>query len=165
MTYFEEMWQTLFGVNITPIEERIMVAVTKRVDRDASVSVLAAVLVRMIYELCYEDNLGPFQILRNLAKAGEDHRRATVLISQTYERLQPRLSELEGTLVRLENALGEAQELASAKTGYHPMLGHIPIGAADGIAELSVRSIILVGAGASMGAFLGLTICLMIFLR
>ena len=163
MTYFEQMWQTLFGVNINPVEERIMVGVAKRVDRDESVFVLAAVLVRMIYELCYEDNLGPFQILRNLTKASEDHRRATVLISQTYERLQPRLSELEGTLVRLENALGEARELASAKTGYHPMLGHIPTGVADGIAELSARSIMLVCVGASLSAFLGLTVCLMIF--
>ena len=27
MTYFEQMWQTLFGVNINPVEERIMVGV------------------------------------------------------------------------------------------------------------------------------------------
>ena len=163
MTYIEEMWQTLFETNINPVEERIMTGVAKRVDRDASVFVLAAVLVRMIYELCYEDSLGPFQILRDLAKAGEDHRRATVLISQTYERLQPRLSELEGTLVRLEDALGEARELASAKTGYHPMLGHIPTGETDGTAQLSVWSMILVCVGASLSAFLGLTVCLMVF--
>ena len=54
-------------------------------------------------------------------------------------------------------------EIASAKTGYHPMLGHSPTGEADGIAQLSVRSIMLMCVGASFGAFFGLSVCLMMF--
>lgn len=164
MTYFTQLWQTVFGAPISPIEERIMVGVSTRVDRDSSVAVLAAIIVRMLYEIIYLDKVGPFQILRNLAQAAEEHRRMTLLISETYERLQPHLAGLDGTLVRLENALEEARELATAKTGYHPMLGHVPAGQSDGVAHLSVRSIALLCAACCVSAFLGLAICMMIFL-
>ena len=164
MTYLDELWRTLFGVEINPVEERIMSRIADRVDRDSTVLLLAAILVRMLYEICYGDELGPFEILRNLAKSCEDQRRITVLIAQTYERLQPRLAEIDGLLLRVENTLAEARELGEAKTGYHPMLGHIPTGEPDN-AQLSKWSVMLVCGAACIGTFLGLTICLMIFFR
>ena len=59
MNYLDELWQTLFGVKINPVEERIMSRIADRVDRDSTVLLLAAILVRMLYEICYGDELGP----------------------------------------------------------------------------------------------------------
>lgn len=164
MMDFEELWQTVFEAPISPVEEQIMLGVYRRVDLDEVAITLAAITVRMLYVVLIEDEASPLRIMRNFGQAMEENRRMTGLISKTYERLQPRLAEVEGTIVRLENVLAEARELGEAKTGYHPIFGHVPATETDTSAGLPVQTIALLCAACFASAFLGLTICMLIFL-
>lgn len=71
MTYLESLWTRMFGQAITPLEESVMKSVSQRVDRDAQVMTLAAILVRMLYLVLLENKASPFHILANFGQAME----------------------------------------------------------------------------------------------
>ena len=163
MTYCAELWSSMFGAEIHPLEQRMMDAVLTEVDRDSSVALLAAVMVRMLFEICYMDKGGPFRILNKLGQTAEEHRRMTALITETYAQIEPRLSGLNGQLARLENALQDARELALAKTGYHPMFGFIPDRGTAELPKPNPTHLALLNGACFVSCFLGVTASLLIF--
>jgi len=165
MTYLESLWSRMFGQAITPLEESVMRSVSQRVDRDAQVMTLAAILVRMLYLVLLENKASPFRILANFGQAMEENRRKTALVTETYERLQRDISGLSGTIHRAENALAEARELAEAKVGYHPMFGFVPAENRGEVHRLKARHFALLFGACFSGMFLGCATCFMIFVR
>lgn len=163
MTYFDYLWNDLFGVPISSMEEEVIAGIAKKVDEDSSVMVLAAITVRMLYRILIEDAASPIRTMRNFGQALEENRRNTTLVSDTYERLNLHLTGIEGTLVRLENALSEARELAMAKTGYSPFLGHYPTQETDNYFRVSGRAVVARLAACFLVCFVGCAIAFAVF--
>lgn len=164
MTYLEELWRSLFNKDITTLEQEVMLGVSEKFDRDDAVTLLAAITVRMLFLVLIEHKASPFRVLRNFAKAMEENRQKTALISETYERLQRDLSELRGDVNAAREALNEARDLARAKVGYHPLMRFIPDPGSETAAVFSLRSVALLMAGCFASGLLGCTIAFMMFL-
>ncbi|MAN13971.1 MAG: hypothetical protein CL945_04585 [Dinoroseobacter sp.] len=164
MTYLEELWRSLFSKKITHLERDVMEGVIARFDRDEPVVMLAAILVRMLFLVLIEHKASPFTVLRNFAQAMEENRRATVLITATYEKIQTDLHGLRETTRATQEALAEARELAQAKVGYDPMWGFRPDPSPEAQARFSPLAIATLIAGCCAVSFISCTIAFMIFL-
>ncbi|MBX7502177.1 hypothetical protein K3181_12060 [Qipengyuania sp. YG27] len=161
MTYLEDLWRRLFSKEITTLEHEVMKGVSAQFGRDASVTMLAAILVRMLFLVLIEHKASPFTVLRGFARAMEENRQKTVLISETYEALYRDLVSLRGDVNAARLALNDARDLAHAKVGYDPLLGFRPAEQTGPAREQSQVPIALLIGGCFAGAFLG---CIIAFL-
>ena len=73
MTYLEKLWKDLFGKDITILEEKVMIGVSEQFERDVPVTMLAAILVRMLFLVLIEHKASPFRVLRNFGQAMDEN--------------------------------------------------------------------------------------------
>lgn len=160
MTYLEELWRDLFNKDITSLEQSVMLGVSERFERDAPVTMLAAILVRMLFLVLIEHKASPFTVLRNFGRAMEENRRSISLVNKTYGELQGKMDSFNIDIRDAQDALREIREYAHAKTGYNPFTGYFSVPRAES-APVSQRMIAAVIVGAFAAAFLGSVVALM----
>lgn len=164
MTYLEELWRDLFGKDITILEEKVMIGVSEQFERDAPVTMLAAILVRMLFLVLIEHKASPFKVLRNFGQAMEENRRSVLRINETYGDLHGKMEAFKIDIESAQHALQEIREYGHAKVGYNPFIGYYSVPASEGAPPISKHTIAAFIAACFGAAFLGSVIALMIML-
>ncbi|WP_170004146.1 hypothetical protein [Pseudopontixanthobacter vadosimaris] len=163
MTYLETLWKDLFGKDITILEEKVMIGVSEQFERDAPVTLLAAIIVRMLFLVLIEHKASPFKILRNFGQAMDENRQSVSRINETYADLHGKMEAVKIDIENAQHALREIREYAHAKVGYNSFTGYysVPVSEVAQISKLTIAAFISACFGA---AFLGSVIAMMIML-
>lgn len=72
MSYHNDLWRELFGIDISDFELRVMEGVERRAGKDETIMILSAILIFLTVFPLYRDPASPFVIANNLGAAVKD---------------------------------------------------------------------------------------------
>lgn len=72
MSYHNDLWHELFGINISDFELRVMEGVERRAGKDETIMILSAILTFLTVFPLYRDPASPFVIANKLGAAVKD---------------------------------------------------------------------------------------------
>lgn len=72
MSYHNDLWHELFGINISDFELRVMEGVERRAGKDETIMILSAILIFLTVFPLYRDPASPFVTANNLGAAVKD---------------------------------------------------------------------------------------------
>lgn len=124
MSRLDDLWQELFGIDISELEFSLLKGVQRRVGSNDTLLILCSLLVYFLVTILFRDPDSPFVRLRNTAqKIDEDLRKLNTYLSMDLEHaylLQAELRELRSTVERTEYVLRQARKDAKEREDFPP---------------------------------------------
>lgn len=124
MSRLDDLWQELFGIEISELEFKLLEGVQRRVGSNDTLMILCSLLVYFLVTILFRDRDSPFVRLRNTAqKIDEDLKKLNSYLAMDRDHsylLEIELRELRKTVEMTENVLARARKDAKEREDFPP---------------------------------------------